>query len=389
MERLEGSLDSIGVRDLVRISALFTIIEFVRMDIIMPSYLARLGADPAALGLIYSTGAGARSIARVLGGIVMSLVGWKRLVATSFLIRILSYLLLSYSNRLECATIAIISISASRGLETPAYLSAIALASGSAVARGFGLALSLRMAPGIIAPLLTGLIAEHASPIAVFMISGTLCLASLVMVVMSRNWEGTSNFSFKRCKHFLSQQFALLLISTFTLFTAVGSFRPFFYYWITDELRQGYATLGVIVTVSEILALFSRVYSGVLAERIGYSTAFALVGVVRSLSLLAMSLSSSLIVVVASFLTLRSIMAAPSRNALISRMVPKELYGVAYALVGLAADMGGALGPALIGYIIGKYGFQIGFTTLAAIYLVFTAVALQLKKLRSIDVESC
>ena len=138
----------------------------------------------------------------------------------------------------------------------------------------------------------------------------------------------------------------------------------------------------MLVTVGELVGVFARVFTGVLAENIGYLTTFALVGAVRATFLAFMSLSTSLLAAWISYLGIRAIVAAPPRNALISRLAPPSLYGVAFATIGIAIDIGSIIGPALSGYIIENYGFGPAFFFLSLVYIVFSAsLALQRKNL--------
>jgi len=74
-----------------------------------------------------------------------------------------------------------------------------------------------------------------------------------------------------------------------------------------------------------------------------------------------MATASSLMTVTLSYLALRGLMAAPSRNALISRIAPREMYGLAYALIGLAMDLGALAGPVLVGLVVERWGLRAGF----------------------------
>jgi len=364
---------------LLRVSAPFTILSLLSVDLVVPSYLARLGASPLILGEIYSLRTGFRLAARAVSGLLSERLDYKRLLVLSFSLKAASYWTLYIGGGLEVSVAGLILLAASEGLESPAYLSLIALA-GNRAATSFGIALSLRTAPAILAPLATGIIAQRLGLRHVFGLAALISLTSLGLVAKLYS-DHSREEGRREYRALLTRRFILLMTSASLLFICVSGFRPFFYWWVVEELHYDYATLGSIVALGEVLALFSRIYTGLIAERIGYATAYALVGILRSASLTMMATASSLMTVTLSYLALRGLMAAPSRNALISRIAPREMYGLAYALIGLAMDLGALAGPVLVGLVVERWGLRAGFTLLSVLYLVFALSAAQLRKM--------
>ncbi|RLF05507.1 MAG: hypothetical protein DRK00_04210 [Thermoprotei archaeon] len=381
-----GEGKSTALRRLLRISVPFTLLSLLSIDLVLPSYLTRLGASPLILGEIYSLRIGFRLAARFVGGLLSGKLGYKRLLILSFSLRTASYWMLYMGSGLQLCVVGLILLATSGGLESPAYLSLVALA-GSKAAASFGIALSLRMAPAISAPLITGVVAQEMGPRYIFGLTALLSLTSLGLVVMlyPDHLKGGGRRGYREL---LTREFFLLMASASLLFTCVSGFRPFFYWWVTEVLHCDYTTLGSIVALGEVLAFFSRIYTGFIAEKIGYAAAYALVGILRSASLAAMAVVSNLLAVALSYLALRGLMAAPSRNALISRITPREMYGLAYALVGLAMDSGALAGPVLMGLVVERYGPQEGFMLLSALYLIFVLLAAQLRKVNYSQVVS-
>ena len=72
-------------------------------------------------------------------------------------------------------------------------------------------------------------------------------------------------------------------------------------------------------------------------------------------------------------------MAAPPRNALISELVDKKQYNIAFSIVGIAMDAGRMLGPAIMGYVVSNYGFKTGYAVMILIFMMYMLVVFILR----------
>ncbi|RLE69923.1 MAG: hypothetical protein DRJ37_07295, partial [Thermoprotei archaeon] len=104
-----------------------------------------------------------------------------------------------------------------------------------------------------------------------------------------------------------------------------------------------------------------------------------LVGFVRTISVLLLIFVREPILIAFSYILRVSVMAAPPRNALISILCEREVYNLAYSVVGIFIDIGRIAGPVIVGYVISQYGFNLGFIAISLFFIAFTLTLLVLK----------
>ncbi len=374
-------------RSIVAISISISLPALMSIGIVLPNYMASMGLSIAAIGYLYSIRAVVRALTRLLYGAVQAKFPSEKSLFIGMLVRCLAfYILFTASNTALIAT-GILVLAVSEGLIEVTFLSATAqaLTDTAATALGFGLALSIRQSPTIIAPVLTGYIADFIGLGNVFAIASILSLTSALISLkiqvdgqIRRKEIGHSMRSFRRI---LNKKFTLLLIATSIFFASISSFQPVFSYWIINEMKLSYAILGLIVSIGSFIALFSRIYTGYLADRFGCINILILVGFLRSILVLMLPLSNNAWIIASIYALRRSIMAAPPRNALIANMFPPEHYGLAYGLIGASIDIGRIIGPAITGLIIDSYGFHMGFIFMAILLALFSLAMLILKSI--------
>ena len=183
------------------------------------------------------------------------------------------------------------------------------------------------------------------------------------------------------CQRKMLLEYVLIALSTFFLFISVSSFIPLLTYWLTLELGFDLALVGFILSLRNVLGMFSRFYSGYIADKLGNVEELILVGIIRSISLLLLPLAGNPVQVALLVMLHGSLMAAPSRSAFIASLSSRERYGRAYGVVGFFQDLGSMVGPVVAGFLAEAAGFLAAFYFMTFSLMVYVALLLLLKKL--------
>ena len=354
------------------------------LDVVLPVFIMDLGGSIVIMGILYSAQSILRPLARIVSGMGSDVLGGKKIIALSIGFRTMAYVAFLNAHGLWLVALGMMLIAIAEGLEGPAFLSSTAYAIEDMryAATTFGMALSIRMGPTIIAPLLTGYIADCMGVLYVFL-AGLLLSAISLMLSLSLDVgfeDKCASRGIQRNYHDLIRgNFLLLLSFTFLLFLIASSFRPIFSYWMVRVLNYSYTSLGLLMSIGAMLTLPSRIYTGMLSDRIRHVNVLLGVGILRSLALLVLVLRSDLPCISIAYLAYRALMAAPPRNALISELVDKKQYNIAFSIVGIAMDAGRMLGPAIMGYVVSNYGFKTGYAVMILIFMMYMLVVFILK----------
>lgn len=379
-------------RDLIRrfkgitlLSLVLSLVTIVRLNVILPSYIVSLGGDFLLVGAIYSAASIFRSVARLLSGLGAERLGNKRIIELSLLVRMAAFTLLYVARDVVLLSLGYVLIAMAEGLESPVFLSTTALAFGETeiVATAFGIAISARHAPGIAAPMITGYVADNAGPHAVFILglaASLLALAAASRIeIAGRSPENREGF-FRGVNSILDRRFLLLLLTSVLLFQTVSAFRPLFSYWMVEEVGISYTALGAVLSIESLMALASRIYTGVLSDRLGHVRVLSIIGLVRSAIYFAFTATLDPLLIASLYVLRGVLVAAPSRNALVSKLA-KEHYTIAYSIIGLAIDLGRITGPMIAGLVASMFGTEAGFTAIALISLAYGLAILTLRQL--------
>lgn len=360
---------------------LLSLAGFINFRIAMPSLVAALGGSVFFVGAVFSSVAAVRAAARILGGVVRDIKGDRLVLTLSAALRALSFLVLMLATKVHQALLGASLFAAAQGLESTALLSATAVhaADTGMVGMLFGLVLTLRMLPNTFSSLLTGLLADTYGLKAVFGAGLLLSLPALAVgAVFEERCSVGESVGYASTGVSLTKGYLLLLAATSLLFISVSSFVPLLTYWLVSQ-GVGLAAIGTVLFARSLLAAFSRVYSGYLADRVGDVEVLALVGAVRALALALIPHAEGLLPLAVLVVVHGSLMAAPSRSALIYRVFGRIGYGKAFGIVGLSQDLGGVVGPLLAGILAERVGYEAAFYFMALTLALYTGLMLALR----------
>ncbi len=364
---------------LLIITTAFSLTSVININVIIPSYIAQLGGTILTVGLVYSVMSITRVTSGIMSGVIRDKYGGKIAILLSLLASIISFLILSISNNMKVLIFGLLVLSFSRGFEIPALFSTTATIASevSLTATLFGLVLTIRFLPVSISPMITGLIADKFGIQITFMIGALFSLVSFFIALkidFKEEIKGEIHW-----KILLRKEFLILFISTFFLFISVTSLTPLISYWTVEVLGFDYTTLGLILTMRNLITIFSRIYSGFLADKLGELNTLIFVGILRFISLILFPFTTDPLMITLLMILHGSLVAAPPRSAYISRLFSKEDYGKAFGTLSIAQNMGWIIGPLLVGFVAEFYGYFMAFATLALTILAYTMFILILK----------
>ena len=367
---------------LVGISLSLALVGLIGLYIVIPPYIASLGGNIFLIGAIYSAISVARALSKIASGLIRDRLGDKPVFLLSRVLYAIAFLILFLSSNISHVALGLLLSALAMGFELPAFMSATAtiVADTAFTATLFGVILTIRSAPVVVAPVLTGFIADNYGVKAVFLTGVLLSLASfLLLCKVNIEKQKTAKEETIAGKPIWQKEFIILMISTYFLFASLAALVPIFSHWVVEKLGYSYTVLGLMLLARNITASLSRIYSGTLADRLGDLNLLALVGLSRIAALLALSCVKDPLALTIALSMHEVFVAAPPRNAYISKIISKEDYGKAFGAIGLAQELGRMTGPLLGGYVAQIYCHEAAFVVLALILVFYTALILLLK----------
>lgn len=350
-------------------------VSILSLNVVLPAFIVEMGGSLSLMGILYSLQSVTRTLSRILGGLSSRVISFRKLLLVAMSLRALAYLLLYFSYNIQVILLSMIVLAIAQGLEGISFLAlTAAMASHNEVATVFGIALTIRMGPNVIAPALTGYLADIYNVHAIFILGVGLSLISLIILMKGTSEKRKSSLPSSLMSGLITKEFLLLCIAFVFFFAALSSLQPILSVWIVRELKYGYKLLGLSLSVGAMIALASRVYTGLLSDRLGHLKILIGVGSVRIIAVFILILFKDPASIILSSAVHRLLMAAPPRNALISSLVSPELYGIAYGTIGIAMDIGRILGPLIVGFIAEYYGFLAAFLAIIAFLHVYLVV---------------
>ena len=368
------------LRGLVLVSLVLAFVNLISINVLVPSYVASLGGGVFLVGVVYSLMAAARGFSGALGGFLRDRVGGKIVLLLSVSVKMLAFTILFLAGNIPILALGLIVHAFGSGVEIPAFLSVVAVVAGetSFTATLFGFALTVKTMPNICAPALTGFLADGFGVRMAFFFGVIFSLASFLSLLkikvekVLKTEERIERVEFDR-------DFLLLLVATYFLFAAVSAFTPIFSYWVVEELKYSFTLLGLILAARSVVAAFSRIYTGMLADRLGNLNLLLGVGAVRATALALLPLARNPLEITLLVLLYGSLMAAPPRSAYISKIFSREDYGKAFGAISVAQNLGLMTGPVFAGYVAEHWGYFLTYTILSLLFVIFALLIALLK----------
>lgn len=361
-------------RSVLLVALSLSIGGLVNIEMILSPYITALGGSLLAVGSLYSIRGVIGLVFRLPMGLLSDRLGRKPLLLFCSGLRSIGSLILALASKVNDVLYGLVARSLANISENPAYFAAIGdLVEEGSIGIVFGLALSMRHIPSMISPLITGFVADLAGLRAVFMVSMILYAASLLLIMIfvsepRREFTGGYGFSF-----LLKDRRLLLLFAAFLLvFSAQTAFTPFFNILAVDYVGLSFSQLGLITSLGAATGLAARIFSGWLSDRLSPKAELILAGVLRAFSFILAAYAGGFPLLLLAYLANRLLMFAPARNTIIVRLTPSEFRGRAFALMGLAADLGEILGATAAGLAAEFYGIEYSFYLMALMVLTFT-----------------
>jgi MFS family permease len=168
---------------------------------------------------------------------------------------------------------------------------------------------------------------------------------------------------------------------------AVGLTLPVLILYLHDRFGAGLA--GVVVAAAVPGAVYAAAPGplGRLADRVGYGRAALWATLASALAFVAVPLMPNLWALALVWIVeaLSFSLAAPALNALLARAAPPTAFGAAFGRYSIAAGLGGALTPALGGWLYEHLAHAAPFLLCAALLLLSAWPMLWLERCRSLD----
>lgn len=163
--------------------------------------------------------------------------------------------------------------------------------------------------------------------------------------------------------------------------------------WVTLELTNDPVMLGLIFAARYVPILLLAPWGGLVADRVEklrlliltQAASFLLTGLLGVLAL-TRSLTIGGMFVLVTLLGLINVFDGPSRQSLISNLVPRELLANAIALNSISMNVARVLGPALGGLIIAGLGSALCFLANAASFVIVIVLLLRMDRSELRDV---
>ncbi len=366
----------------LKVSLALSLLTLINYGMALPALVASLGGTVLVVGSVLSLAAFFRAVSRVFAGFLRDRLGDRPVLFLAAAMRGLAFTLLAFSQDVRQVALAAVLFSSSQGFESIALLSFTAsqTVGSSATSTFFGLVLTVRMLPGTLSSVFTGFLAKTFGVKSVFAAGMLLSVAVLAALSKVEIRSSKHPSKIENAGRVLKFEYMILWLSTLFLFMAVTSFAPLLTLWVTRELGYDLAILGLVLFPQSLVALFSRVYSGYIADKLGSLKSLILVGLVRFAAFFLIPYASAPLLLAALVALRGSLMAGPPRNAYIASLFNRKSYGKAYGAVGVAQDMGGIVGPLASSLIAEVWGFKAAFHFMALCVAIYASLLLLLLK---------
>ncbi len=361
--------------------------------LLLPVYLSTLGASVAQIGLVFSVAAVVALALQLLGGWLSDSIGRLRTIAIGSLTASLGYVAMVWAPDWRWATLALCLEYVSGALVGPSFASYIAEQSTEdSRGRVFGLSKGIFLVVGVVGPLMGGTLAGRFGLRVTFLVAAVLYVAASGMRVwMARDARFASASPPERLT-LVSLRSKLGATARMVLAGGVVT-----WIFLTDsvkdvsdrlsmELQPLYLTqlggasmqqVGWLKSIGGIMTMLLTYPAGWLSDKKGERVAISAGLALQSLALLQLIRSRSIQGFAAAALLYGAGtgLLMPSYDALISKVIPERLRGVAYGLFHTSIGFLALPAPWLGAQIWLRFGPAIPFAVTAAASLLAAVLA--------------
>ena len=344
---------------------------------LFPLYLKGLGASEVEIGLAVALGSISATVLMLPSGMLMDIVGKKRLLLIGVVLSSASPFLLAAVSDWRLTIPFYMMFSSSFSFFVPTRMAIVAeSATPDNRARLFGLMNIAWPIGGIIAPFVSGLTIESLGWQYTLMFSGLIGLASLAPTLLIRerpkkgiesNFHKKSTFDFiKENRRLMTLFFSFHLLETMGL-GMVDLVLPLL---LQDRFELSYHLIGLFFTGANVVTLLTQIPSGYLADRYGRKmiTIACIAGIPITLGVWPMMDSWTVMLIL--YVAAQGLwsMTWPATLALLTESVPADALGAAFGIRMTGVRLGFTVGPAMSGAMYGTLGYSIIFVSAALLY---------------------
>lgn len=329
---------------------------------LFPLYLKDLGASDVEVGLVISLSSVVATVLMLPSGILMDWVGRRRMLLLSVLLGLIPVLLLVFVRSWLMALPLSMIFAASFSLFIPTRMVIIAdSARPGGAATLFGLMNIAWPIGGIVAPILSGLIAEGFGWSSCFLLAGGVLTLSLIPTLLMRvpppRIRAPSGGRILLDRRYLSR---LLLFFSFHLVmtTAMGGLNVVLPLYLQDRFGLPYHLIGLFFTSSGAMTLITQIPAGYLADRYGERRFISIVISPLPLLFVLYPLLKRWWMLLPLYTLLSGLwsMTWPATLSLISEVFPGEARGTAFGVRMTGVRLGFTIGPMIASYLYSGWG---------------------------------
>lgn len=342
----------------------------------LPLFAQNLGLSEGEIGLVAATSTIVGIVVNFAAGALSDVYGRKRLlVASGFFFASAPFLYLAASNAWQLALIR-----AYHGIATAAFTPvAIALTADMYKSRRgemMGFFSSATMIGRLIAPILAGSILSLAGFKEAYLVCGGIGIVALISILIlpvsepSRG-SSTRDRASREAFHILVRRDVVaassIMAATYFAMQGLETFLPIYMRSLGIEAWL----IGAVFTIQLLVMMLFKPYAGMLSDKVGRVKVTMMGLVVSSFGLIGIALLKSYLEITLSIIVfaLGAAFTTASIPPLVAELVSKERYGSAIGAMETIKDVGQALGPIFMGFMLSCIGFGAALMIVSAILL--------------------
>lgn len=261
--------------------------------------------------------------------------------------------------------------------------------------KSYGAFMALLTLGLVVGPYLGGYLAEITSYRVPFYVSCSIMLFSAIMGLMIKEvrrddsmeaTDGHRKGSVKRSSLTKSKGLFTLCTSGFMLFLIARLLQLFVQFFLMSTLpiyamesalRATESQIGLMMSMAGVIQIPMQLVFGSLADKVGRRPLIALGALFGGLTFLGFQVISSIpqLYIMRALYGVCYVSYELAMMVYLMDCVPREKYGIAIGLYGLSEDIGGMLGPLIIGFFYDRWGFAASLYCVAGSMFLNTVIS--------------